>query len=115
VTTTSIEVDREGPVTILRIAGDVTSTSEAAFTEAFADAMDDGTRALVLDFAALSSLDSAGIGLLAMLLVSAQRSGVRLLASGLSEHDLQALSRAGLDDGLEIHDDEADAVAAVGV
>jgi len=115
VTTTSIEVDREGPVTILRIAGDVTSTSEAAFTEAFADAMDDGTRALVLDFAALSSLESSGISLLAMLVVRTQPSGVRLLASGLSEHDLQALSRAGLDDGLEIHDDEADAVAAVGV
>ena len=114
-TATSIDVDREGPVTILRIAGDVTSTSEAAFTEAFADAMDDGTRALVLDFTGLSSLDSGGISLLATLLVRAQRNGVRLLASSLSDHDRRALSRAGLDHGIEIHDDEADAVAAVGV
>ena len=59
-------------------------------------------------------MNSGGIGLLVTLLVRAQRGGVRLLASGLSEHYREILALTRLDEAIEIHGDEGAAVAAVG-
>jgi anti-sigma B factor antagonist len=49
------------------------------------------------------------------LLVRAQRTGTRLLATGLSEHYRQILSITRLDEAIEIHDDETAALAAATV
>ena len=51
-------------------------------------------------------MNSGGIGLLVTLLVRAQRGGVRLLATGLSDHYRQILALTRLDEAIEIHDDE---------
>ena len=65
------------------------------------------------DFAGLEYMNSGGIGLLVTLLVRAQRAGQRLMAVGLSDHYRQILSLTRLDEAIEIHDDEAAALAAV--
>ena len=49
------------------------------------------------------------------LLVRAQRGGIRLLASGLSEHYREILALTRLDEAIEIHEDETAAIAAVKV
>ena len=59
---------------------------------------------IVLDFAGLEYMNSGGIGLLVTLLVRAQRSGIRLLATGLSEHYREILSLTRLDEAIEIHE-----------
>jgi len=69
-------------------------------------------QAVVLDFAGMEYMNSGGIGLLVTLLVRAQRSGVRLLATGLSDHYHEILSLTRLDEAIAIHADEAAAVAA---
>lgn len=113
-TVTTIERARTGDVAFLRIAGDVTSASDAELTEGFGAAIDDGARAVALDFSGMEYMNSGGIGLLVTLLVRAQRSGVRLLAIGLSDHYRQILSLTRLDEAIEILPDEAAAMAAVG-
>ena len=113
-TTTTIERARAGDVAFLRIAGDVTSASDAELTDGFGAAIDDGARAVALDFSAMEYMNSGGIGLLVTLLVRAQRAGVRLLAIGLSDHYRQILSLTRLDEAIEILPDEAAAMAAVG-
>jgi len=112
---TSVALDRSGAVATMRIAGDVTSASEAELMAAYAQAVEGGARAIILDFRGLEYMNSGGIGLLVTLLVRAQRGGVRLLASGLSEHYREILALTRLDEAIEIHDDEEAAVAAVGV
>jgi len=72
-----------------------------------------GARAVALDFSAMEYMNSGGIGLLVTLLVRAQRSGVRLLAIGLSDHYRQILALTRLDEAIEILPDEAAAMAAV--
>ena len=111
---TSVALDRTGAVATLRIAGDVTSASEADLMAGYTRAIDDGARAIILDFSGLEYMNSGGIGLLVTLLVRAQRGGVRLLASGLSDHYRQILSLTRLDEAIAIHPDEAAALAAVG-
>jgi anti-sigma B factor antagonist len=109
---TVIELDQEGPASILRIEGDITSASEGEMMTAYAQAMANGATAVVLDFTRLQYMNSGGIGLLVTVLVRAQRAGCRLVATGLSEHYRQIFSLTRLDEAIEIKDDEAAAVAA---
>jgi anti-sigma B factor antagonist len=110
--TTTIGLDRVGSVGILRIAGDVTSGSEGDLMAGFTRAVDDGATAVILDFSGMEYMNSGGIGLLVTLLVRAQRAGTRLLATGLSDHYLQILALTRLEEAIEIHPDEASAIAA---
>lgn len=112
-TAMTILVDQDGDAGILRIAGDITSGSEPDLMKAYTQASDAGATAIVLDFSGLEYMNSGGIGLLVTLLVRAQRAGQRLMAVGLSEHYRQILSLTRLDEAIEIHDDEAAALAAV--
>jgi len=66
-TTTTIERARSGDVALLRITGDVTSASDTELTEGFGAAVDDGARAVALDFSAMEYMNSGGIGLLVTL------------------------------------------------
>lgn len=110
--TTTIGLDRVGSVAILRIAGDVTSGSEGDLMAGFNRAIDDGATAVVLDFSGMEYMNSGGIGLLVTLLVRAQRSSTRLLATGLTDHYREILALTRLEEAIEIHDDEASAIAA---
>ena len=113
-TTTTIGLERTGSAAILRIAGDVTTASEADLMDGFTGAVDGGATTVILDFSGMEYMNSGGIGLLVTLLVRAQRGGVRLLATGLSEHYRQILALTRLDEAIQIHPDEAAALAAVG-
>jgi anti-sigma B factor antagonist len=112
-TAMTILVTRDGDAGILHVGGDITSGSEPELMKAYAQASDAGATAIVLDFSALDYMNSGGIGLLVTLLVRCQRAGQRLLATGVSEHYRQILSLTRLDEAIEIHDDEAAALAAV--
>ena len=111
-TATVIELDQQGPASILRIEGDITSGSEADLMAAYGLAAANGASAVILDFSKLEYMNSGGIGLLVTLLVRAQRGGSRLVATGLSEHYRQIFSLTRLDEAIEIHDGDAVAVAA---
>jgi anti-anti-sigma factor len=112
-TVTTIDRSTIGELGVLRIAGDVTSASEAELTGGFAAAVDEGAQAVILDFSGMEYMNSGGIGMLVTLLVRAQRAGVRLLAIGLSDHYRQILNLTRLDEAIEILPDEAAALAAV--
>ena len=111
-TATVIELDQEGPASILRIAGDITSASDADLMAAYGLAGANGATAVILDFSKLEYMNSGGIGLLVTLLVRAQRGGGRLVATGLSEHYREIFSLTRLDEAIAIYDDDAAAMAA---
>ena len=111
-TATVIELDQEGPASILRIAGDITSASDADLMSAYGLAGANGATAVILDFSKLEYMNSGGIGLLVTLLVRAQRGGGRLVATGLSEHYREIFSLTRLDEAIAIYDDDAAAMAA---
>ena len=112
-TAMTILVSRDGDAGILHIAGDITSASEPEVMKAYTQASDAGVTAIILDFSRLEYMNSGGIGLLVTLLVRCQRAGQRLLATGVSDHYRQILTLTRLDEAIEIHDDEASAMAAV--
>jgi anti-sigma B factor antagonist len=100
-------------VAVLDIQGEVTAASEEALGEAYAEAAENGTRAVILNFTGLEYMNSGGIGLLVTVLVRANRAKQKLLAFGLSEHYRQIFELTRLDEAIGIYDTEADAAAAV--
>jgi len=97
---------------VIRVRGDITAASEKPLMEAYAQACDDATRAVILDFIGLEYMNSGGIGLLVTLLVRAKRQKQRLLATGLNEHYRQIFELTRLDEAIAIFDSEALAIAA---
>ena len=98
---------------VIDIKGDITAGSEDVLMDAYGRASEPGVRAIVLSFAGLDYMNSGGIGLLVTLLVRAQRQGQQVLAYGLSDHYRQIFELTRLDEAVGIHDNEADALAAV--
>ncbi|HET9457142.1 MAG TPA: STAS domain-containing protein [Candidatus Limnocylindrales bacterium] len=109
---TTIDVRDADGAAVLTIHGEITGSSEDVLMEAYARASE-RSPAIVLDFSHLEYMNSGGIGLLVTLLIRTQRSGRRLLATGLSEHYRQILALTRLDEAIGIHDSEASALAAV--
>lgn len=95
---------------VLDIRGDITASAEAALMGAYAEAVAQDARTIILNFAGLEYMNSSGIGLLVTLLIRANRAKQRLLAYGLSEHYRQILDLTRLSDAIGIYDDEAAAL-----
>jgi anti-sigma B factor antagonist len=102
-------------VRVIEVEGEITTYAEGVFTDAFAQASADGTKAVLIDFGGLEYMNSGGIGLLVTMLIRAQRANQRLLACGLSDHYRQIFSLTRLEEAIEVHDDRAGALSAAGV
>ena len=101
-------------VRVIDIAGDVTADSDDLVMEAYTRASAAGIRVIVLNFSALDYMNSGGIGLLVTLLIRAQRKGQRMLGCELPEHYRQIFELTRLDEAIEIHGSESDALDAAG-
>jgi anti-sigma B factor antagonist len=97
---------------IIDIAGDVTAACEQVLMDAYNQAADSQTRAIVLNFGGLEYMNSGGIGLLVTLLVRANRQSQHLLVYGLNEHYREIFELTRLDEAIGIHATESEAVTA---
>lgn len=97
---------------VVDIAGEITAASEEALMDAYGRATDERTRTVILNFTDLEYMNSGGIGLLVTLLVRANRLKQRLVAFGLNEHYRQIFGLTRLDEAIEIHPSEAEAIAS---
>jgi anti-sigma B factor antagonist len=97
------------------IKGDLTAACEDVLMDAYSQASGERTRALVLNFNELEYMNSGGIGLLVTLLVRANRQKQRLLAVGLNDHYRQIFELTRLDEAMDIHYTEAEALSGAGI
>ena len=100
-------------ISIIDIQGDVTGFAENALMDAFSQASNGSTRAILLNFSGLDYMNSSGIGLLVTLLIRTQRQKQKLLACGLSEHYEEIFKLTRLNEAIGIFADESDALAAL--
>ena len=97
---------------VIDIRGEVTSFAEGSLMEAYNQATENQSNAIILNFENLEYMNSGGIGLLVTLLIRAQRNDQRLMAYGLNEHYRQIFELTRLNEAIGIYGNEADAVAA---
>lgn len=98
---------------VVDIHGEVTGFAEEELMDAYTQASQGDSRAVILNFNDLAYMNSSGIGLLVTLLIRAQRHQRRLLAFGLSDHYRQIFELTRLDDAIPVYDTEAEALAAI--
>jgi len=82
--TFSVSIRQASSVSLLDVAGRLTSFEIGALREAVARLLKEGRKNVVLNLAGLQYLDSSGIGELARIYVSVVKAGGQLRAIGLS-------------------------------
>lgn len=98
---------------IIEIHGEITAQAENLLMDAYTQATNGSTQAIILDFKELDYMNSSGIGLLVTLLIRANRQNQKLLAVGLNEHYKQIFELTRLDEAISIYDDETAALATL--
>jgi anti-anti-sigma factor len=110
-----LKIERQGDVRIVRVGeAKLTYPILASFFAAVRELVEDGCRRLVIDLQAVTYVDSASIGCLMDIhrLLKEQQGWLRL--SGLQPRVETMISMTGLHKIIDLHRDEADALAAFG-
>ena len=100
-------------ISIIDIQGDVTGFAENILMDAFSQASNGSTRAILLNFSGLDYMNSSGIGLLVTLLIRTQRQKQKLMACGLSAHYEEIFKLTRLNEAIGIYADESAALAVL--
>ena len=98
-------------IPVIDLEGEISGLSEEALDTAFAEASRQEPTAILLNFTGVGYINSTGIALIVGLLTQARSSGVRLIATGLSEHFTQIFEITRLADFITLYADEESAVA----
>src|SRR5208282_476345 len=98
------------PITVLRFAGDITSTSQAAVLGTY-QGLPETSKRILLDFSKVEYLNSSGIALIIQLLYAASQKGQKVQTFGLTPHFQKVFTMVGITKYTKIYPDEAAACA----
>jgi anti-anti-sigma factor len=101
-----------GAVTVMRFAGDITSTSEAVMLGTYEGLPTDTSKRILLDFSKVEYLNSSGIALVIQLMYAASKKGQKIQTYGLTPHFQKVFTMVGITKYTQLHPDEASACAA---
>ena len=110
VTVTSRKINAS--TSVLEIRGEVNAFAENAVMDAYTQATASGSQTILLDFSGMEYMNSAGIGLLATLLIRCNHQQQRLLACNLPEHYQLIFEITRLNEVIKIFPTEAEALKA---
>jgi anti-anti-sigma factor len=102
-------------VAVIQMEGTVTAAAEDAMVGVLERALGNGARSVVLDFSAVSGLDSGGVSLLVKLHVAAGRRRATLAAAGPSASVKDIFELTGLEEAMPAYENRSKALAAQGV
>ncbi len=97
---------------VIDLRGEIDGKSEEILERAYSDAEKFHPKAILLNFQEVGYINSTGIALIVSMLAKARKVGVKLLASGLSDHYTEIFQITRLVDFMKIYPDEASAIAA---
>jgi anti-anti-sigma factor len=95
------------PVTAIDLTGEVTSFAEEPLNSAYRQASESGARNILLNFAAVDYLNSAGIAVLIGILNEARKADQRILVTGLTPHYAKVFHMMGLARYAPVYETEA--------
>ncbi|RSL18677.1 anti-anti-sigma factor [Edaphobacter aggregans] len=100
-----------GPITVLRFAGDITSTSQAAVLGTY-QGLPESVKRILLDFSRVEYLNSSGIALIIQMMIAASKRGQTIQTFGLTAHFQKVFTMVGITKYTTLHPDETTACAA---
>ncbi|WP_158944634.1 STAS domain-containing protein [Granulicella sp. S190] len=99
------------PITVLRFAGDITSSSEAAVLGTYNGLPHETAKRILLDFSKVEYINSSGIALVIQLLYAASQKGQSVQTFGLTPHFQKVFTMVGITKYTKLYPDEASACA----
>jgi anti-anti-sigma factor len=111
VKTDQVNCNADGPVTVLRFAGDITSASKGAVLGTY-QGLPAGTQRIILDFSGVDYLNSSGIALIIQMMIAAGKSGQKIQTFGLKPHFVKVFTMVGITKYTALHANEQAACAA---
>lgn len=107
----SATVRQARAVAIIDLHGEINGAAETTLQSAYAEAISQDPRTVLLNFGAVDYINSTGIALIVGILAQARRASRRLLACGLSEHYVEIFEITRLADFMSVFPDEQSALA----
>lgn len=105
----------EGDTAIAAVLGRIDETSSDRFRALIEEGLEDSApRALVMDFARVSYISSAGLRVCLTLAKRLRETGQAFAICSLSEFNRQIVAVSGFDKLIMVHDDPESAIAALG-
>jgi anti-anti-sigma factor len=108
-----LKVSRQGPVAVVHPAAQVDGRSAFTFEQDILELLQDGTKFVVVDFAAVTLFASAGIRVLILMLHKLDARDGALVLCGLNQYVRNVLDVSGLTSQFTIVGTIADAVKAM--
>jgi anti-anti-sigma factor len=101
------------PLTVIDLAGEVTTFAEEAVNAAYKEASERGARNILLNFKDVDYINSAGIAVIIGLLTEARKTDQTLLITGLNAHYTKIFQMMGLAQYAPLYDTEEAAVLSM--
>ncbi len=98
-------------ISVLRFAGDISSTSKDSVLGAWQSVTGNGP--VLLDFSKVEYINSSGIALIIQILMEADKTGRKIAAFGLTPHFQKVFTMVGIGKYAGLHKDEATAAASL--
>jgi anti-sigma B factor antagonist len=99
-------------VAIVDLNGQIDAYADDVMQAAYAEATKQRPGTILLNLSQVEYINSTGIALIVSLLAQSRKSGLRMLACGLSEHYLEIFRITRLTDFIGVFPDEASALAS---
>ena len=84
------------PLAVLRLEGDIASTSREAVLGLYQTLPKEETKTVLLDFTKVEYINSSGIAIVIQLLMEATNAGQKIAACGLSAHFTKVFTMVGI-------------------
>jgi anti-sigma B factor antagonist len=107
----SATVRQTQAVAIIELQGEINGAAETTLQSAYAEAIAQDPRTVLLHFGAVDYINSTGIALIVGILAQARRANRKLLACGLSQHYIEIFQITRLADFMSMFPDEQSALA----
>ena len=103
----------EPPVITIDLRGELTSSETDAVSAAYHRATEQGAHTIVINFAEVDLMNSAGISLLIGVLIETHKANQRLIFAGLTAHYRKILNMMGLTRHVAVYDTVTDAYQSI--
>ena len=101
-----------GVVAVLELSGELNAEADDELNDAYEAAIAADPKTVLLNFEAVSYINSTGIALIVGLLAEARKSDRKIMACGLSDHYKEIFEITRIADFVSIFADEQEAVGA---
>ena len=109
----AINIERDGGTVIAKIDGRLDGANAQEFQGDLTGAIEDSDRAVILDFANLSYISSAGLRVILITAKALRRQDAELAVCSLSDPIREVFEISGFDQIIPVRDTQADAIAAI--